>query len=353
MSNKTQLQTKVGIFIFIGLVLLAVLLISFSKGTLFVKPTYSINLKTSNVGGIKARASVLMSGVPVGYVEGVKLMEDNWNVIITIRILDQFKIRRGSRFVIEQSGFLGDQYIAVYPVKEGEFIKPGETISCEEPFNLQETARAAALFIKRVEDTVKKLNSIVERIDTNLLTEQNFSNVTYSLGNLSKISETTVSTVHEVETLLNTNILPVNLTISNMTHISSNLVVFLEELNNFTVALNKTLSTNEENITLSLKNAALATSGLTNLLWQLQEGKGVAAAFLKDPELKTNVEELIRNMDGLAANLKIASSNLNRFGLWWMLWKPKYPKTNVVETEVKKEIKTTGSPLTPIPRRQF
>lgn len=353
MSNKTQLQTKVGIFVFIGLILLAVLLISFSKGTLFVKPTYEINLKTANVGGIKTRASVLMSGVPVGYVDGVRLTEDNWNVIITVKILDQFKIRKGSRFVIEQSGFLGDQYIAVYPEKEGDFIQPGETIACEEPFNLQETARAAAQFIKRVEDTVKKLNSMVERIDQSLLTEQNFSNITYSLDNLSKISETTVSTVREVETLLQTNISPVNLTISNFTHISSNLVVFLEELNNFTIALNKALSTNEENITLAIKNAAYGTSSLTNLLWQLQEGKGIAAAVLKDPELKTNVEELVKNMDGLTANLKIASSNLNRYGLWWMLWKPKYPKTNVVETGLKKEVKTTSSPLTPIPRRQF
>lgn len=353
MSNKGQLQAKVGIFVFIGLVLLAGLLISFSKGTLFVKPTYEINLKTPNVGGIKSRASVLMSGVPVGYVESVSLTEDNWNVIIKVKILDQFKIRKGSRFVIEQSGFLGDQYIAVYPVKEGELIKNGETIECEEPFNLQETARAAALFIKRVEDTVKKLNSMVERIDAGLLTEQNFSNITYSLENLSKISETTVGTVREVETLLHTNINPVNLTISNLTQISSNLVVFLEELNDFADALNKTLSTNEENITLSLKNAAMATSSLTNLLWHLQEGKGIAAAFLKDPELKTNVEEIVRNVDSLTANLTIASSNLNRFGLWWMLWKPKYPKTNIVESEIKKEVRTPSGPMTPIPRRQF
>ncbi|HON08248.1 MAG TPA: MlaD family protein [Verrucomicrobiota bacterium] len=347
--SKERLEYKVGIFVLIGLILAAVLMVSFSKGTLFVKPTYEIFLKTSNVGGIKSRASVLMSGVPVGYVEDVQLTEDNFNVLMKLKILGQYKIRKNSRFVIEQSGFLGDQYIAIYATNQGPFLVSGEIIECEEPFNLQETARAAALFIKRVEDTVTKANSLIERIDVKLLTDQNFSNISQSLANLSGISESTVQTVHEIETLLRTNTVPVSLIISNLTHISTNLVVFIGELNDLIVSINNTLSTNEENITLALRNTAIASSEFTNLLGQLQSGKGIASALLKDAELKENVDGLLKNMDSLTANLTIASSNLNRYGLWWMLWKPKYPKTNQPPTQPK----TPSAPLAPIPRRNF
>ena len=143
--------------------------------------------------------------------------------------------------------------------------------------------------------------------------------------------------------------MPVSLIISNLTHISTNLVVFIGELNDLIVSINNTLSTNEENITLALRNTAIASSEFTNLLGQLQSGKGIASALLKDAELKENVDGLLKNMDSLTANLTIASSNLNRYGLWWMLWKPKYPKTNQPPTQPK----TPSAPLAPIPRRNF
>ncbi|MGC8742394.1 MAG: MlaD family protein [Verrucomicrobiia bacterium] len=347
--SRERLEIKVGVFVFVGLIILAILMVSFSKGTLFLKPTYEVFLKTSNVGGIKSKAAVLMSGVPVGYVEGVNLTEDNFNVLIKLKIYEQYKVRNGSRFVIEQSGFLGDQYIAIYPTNSGDYIVSGTVVECEEPFNLQETARAAAMFIKRVEDSVAKVNKMIEKIDVNLLTSQNFSNVSHSLNNLSQVSDSTVVAVKEVEVLLRTNTTPVILIISNLTHISTNLVTFLNELNNLAGELNYTLSTNEENITLALRNAAIATKDFTNLLWQLQNGKGIATALLKDEGLKQDVGGILKNMDGLSANLSIASSNLNRFGLWWMLWKPKYPKTNQPPAEPV----IPSRPMNPMPRREF
>ncbi len=54
--NKSRLETKVGLFVFIGLVLLAVLLIQFSKGTSLFRGTYDLRLHARNVGGLKPRA---------------------------------------------------------------------------------------------------------------------------------------------------------------------------------------------------------------------------------------------------------------------------------------------------------
>ena len=51
-----------GMLFFVGLVLLAALLLQFSKGTTFFRPTYTIYLRAANVGGLKMRASVLMAG---------------------------------------------------------------------------------------------------------------------------------------------------------------------------------------------------------------------------------------------------------------------------------------------------
>ena len=60
---------------FVGLVLLAVLLIQFSKGTSIFRGTYELRLHASNVGGLKQRAAVLLAGVQVGSVSDIQLAE--------------------------------------------------------------------------------------------------------------------------------------------------------------------------------------------------------------------------------------------------------------------------------------
>ena len=113
--EKSRLETKVGLFVFVGLALLAVLLIQFSKGTSLFRGTYELRLHASNVGGLKQRAWVLLAGVQVGSVSDIELAPDGKSVTILLNIYKTDKIYHDARFVIEQSGFLGDQYVAVIP----------------------------------------------------------------------------------------------------------------------------------------------------------------------------------------------------------------------------------------------
>ena len=98
------------------------------------------------MGGLKPRAQVLMSGVQVGTVSDIQLAPDGKNVTITLRIYQQYQIHKDARFVIEQSGFLGDQYVAILPTEnEGPIFGPRRARPRREaPFNLQEVARSAA-----------------------------------------------------------------------------------------------------------------------------------------------------------------------------------------------------------------
>ena len=74
--EQKRLETKVGLFVLIGLVLLALLVIQFSKGTSIFHGTYELRLHAGNVGGLKLRAGVLLAGVQVGSVSDIKLAND-------------------------------------------------------------------------------------------------------------------------------------------------------------------------------------------------------------------------------------------------------------------------------------
>ena len=63
MEKSSRLEIKVGLFVFIGLTLLAVLIIQFSKGTSLFRGTYALKLHATNVGGLKERASVLLAWI--------------------------------------------------------------------------------------------------------------------------------------------------------------------------------------------------------------------------------------------------------------------------------------------------
>ena len=63
--ENSRLETKVGIFVLIGLVLLGVMMVQFSKGTSLFRSTYQLKLHTENVGGLKQKSAVLLAGVVI------------------------------------------------------------------------------------------------------------------------------------------------------------------------------------------------------------------------------------------------------------------------------------------------
>src|SRR5437762_5441621 len=164
--NESRLATRVGLFVALGLVLLVLLLMSFSKGLTILTRSYNLNLRAVSVGGLKDRAAVLMSGVTVGNVLEANIPPDGKGVLITLKIQEKYKIHADARFVIEQIGFLGDQYISIYPTKnEAPILRPDAEVVCEEPFNMQEIVRSATALVQGVNQATKTLNEMFGRLD--------------------------------------------------------------------------------------------------------------------------------------------------------------------------------------------
>ncbi|MCI0536454.1 MAG: MlaD family protein [Verrucomicrobiales bacterium] len=310
--NESRPAVKVGIFVLVGLVLTGALLVKFSKSGALFTPTFTIELVTRNVAGLKPGASVLMAGVPVGTVEAADLSQDGRTVIIQLKLLKKYqdKMHRDARFLVEQAGFLGDQYIAIVPGENREpVVQDGEKIQGEDAFNFQEIARSASGLMQRVDQTVGKLNEAVTRIDQLLLSEETLTNLSTAVLNFRILSDRTLLALDTVDRLLTTNAPAVTASVSN-------LVTFSRELRDVSGELRMLIVTNRTQLTASISNIETATIQVNQLLQGLQEGRGLAGALLSSPELQQNVSML-------TSNLNVASSNLNRFGLWRFLWKPR------------------------------
>jgi phospholipid/cholesterol/gamma-HCH transport system substrate-binding protein len=314
--DKRRLEWRVGLFVLIGLVLLAILLLQFSKGTsLFSAPTYRLYLTAKNVGGLKTTASVLMAGVQIGTVSDIRLNPNGTNVTITLRLYKQFPVHKDVRFVIEQSGFLGDQYVAIVPTNnEGPVFEPEDHAQAQEPFNLQDVARSASGFLRRIDATARNLDDAISDVRRLVLNEQTLTNLAVTVGTMRLASERALIAVGNVNTLIDTNSASIAAAVSNV-------VFFSEQINQFGNTFGEVLSTNSTEITAAVKNIESSTVVLKTLLDDLQSGKGLAGNLLRNESLATDFQRI-------ADNLAVTTSNLNRIGLWGILWSRKPPRTN-------------------------
>jgi phospholipid/cholesterol/gamma-HCH transport system substrate-binding protein len=309
--SQSRLEIKVGFFVFICLGLLAVLLIEFSKGTNLFRPTYTIYLTTKNVGGLRVRSQVLMSGVEIGKVAKTQLSPEGTTVTVALNVYKPYIIHRSARFTIEQFGFLGDQYVAIYPEgNQGPILQQGDQAEAQEPFNLQDVARNAAGFIERIDETAKKLNDAINDVRRLVLNEQTLTNLAITVGTFRQVAENAVTTVNNIDDLVISNKVPAMLAVSN-------LMAFSEELKSVGVSAQDVVNTNAPQIGIAVSNIVTSTAILTNLLAQVQEGHGLAGTVLRN-------DQLANDFSALASNLALTSRNLNEQGLWRVIRGPKH-----------------------------
>lgn len=317
---KTRLEWKVGLFVSICLVLLAVLLLMFAKGSSPFRPTMNILLHSANVSGLKVRAQVLMSGVQVGTVSDMQLVPEGTNVTITLRIYSQHQIHSDARFIIESSDFLGDEYVAILPTQnQGPLLRNGDSADAEVPFNLLEAARSANGVLQRIDETARRLNAAITRIDTLVLTETTLTNLSASVANFRHVSETAVASVDRLDRLVESNTPAIGNSVSN-------LQVFAAQLRESGGTLDEILGTNGVKITAAVSNLEASSDMIKGLLEDVQNGKGVAGGLFKNEQMATNLARTVYN-------LSVTTSNLNRLGLWGILWAHKPPKTKAAEVD--------------------
>ena len=321
--EKTRLEIKVGLFVAVCLVVLAAMMVQFNKGASLLNDTYILKLKTANVGGLKKEAEVLLAGVKVGSVKEIQLADDGRTVTVFLKIKKKSPIYGDARFVIEQAGFLGDQYVSVLPTenKKPPFAD-GTDVNCQEPFDLQEVARGAAGFIKRMDETAQKLDASVTDLRAQVLNAETLSSFGVALTNMRSFTVQAMGAVGQINTLLTTNGQQVSIAVSN-------LVTFSSQLTQLGDSAKGILATNSMNITEATRNIDDMTVTWKQISTDVQNGKGLAGTVLQNQELATNVQNI-------AANLAITTSNLNRAGLWGIMWSHKTSATNATPGKIRK-----------------
>lgn len=129
MSTR-RLEILVGIFVAGGFAALFTLAMQVSNlSTLSETNGYQVKAYFENIGGLRVRSPVTVSGVRVGRVSSIRYNAEQYRAEVILNIdasQDYFPIDTSAS--IYTSGLLGEQYIALEPGAEEQTLKDGDTL---------------------------------------------------------------------------------------------------------------------------------------------------------------------------------------------------------------------------------
>lgn len=123
--KQSNLELTVGVFVLIGLAAVAYLALKIGGRQFGGGDTYVVHARFSNASGVSRGANVLISGVPVGQVEAVRLDETTYAAIVDLRLDKKVQLSVDSIVAVKSAGLIGEKSLSISPGVEEEIVAAG------------------------------------------------------------------------------------------------------------------------------------------------------------------------------------------------------------------------------------
>src|SRR5690606_21566574 len=130
MQQTRSVELGTGLFVVLGFAALFFLTTQTTGSETFSgAETYEVQARFQNVGNLKTRAPVSMSGVTIGRVRSVELDPEQLNAVVTFVIDNRYdEIPDDSDASILTAGLLGSQFIGLQPGGSDTYLADGSEI---------------------------------------------------------------------------------------------------------------------------------------------------------------------------------------------------------------------------------
>lgn len=192
-TTKQGFKIRLGIFIIAGLSLFLLAIFIIGKQKNMFDPVFNISTKFKNVSGLQVGSTIRFSGINVGTVENIKLINDSTvKVDMILKKEVQKFIRADSKAGIGSEGLIGDKLIVISQgnpssklVKNGQYINAVEPIETDAIMrSLETTAGNAAIASAEIGEILMKINNGEGTLGRLMNDESMANNIDKTLVNL-------------------------------------------------------------------------------------------------------------------------------------------------------------------------
>jgi len=169
MADRSKgLELKVGIFVFIGLVIMTWFVLWIGDFKL-VKTGYTVRVTFTFANGIKVGAPVRVAGVDKGEVKEIKLTHEEdgrSKVFLTAWVDSGTEIPADSRAWVNTLGLLGEKYLELIPGKDYKnLMKENDVLAGEDPASIQEVTDLVKDIALQAKDTLSSLQETLTTME--------------------------------------------------------------------------------------------------------------------------------------------------------------------------------------------
>ncbi|PIP20917.1 MAG: hypothetical protein COX40_02175 [Candidatus Omnitrophica bacterium CG23_combo_of_CG06-09_8_20_14_all_40_11] len=159
--GQSKLELKVGIFVFTGLLILTIFVLSIGDFKTMTTG-YELNFIFNFANGVKIGAPVRFAGVDVGEVKEISFVTGVDNPKPKVRILclinKDVKVPVDSSIWVNTLGLLGEKYIEIMPGKEyNNTLAPKDTLVGIDPIPMQDVSALAKGIAQNLNEGLLKI----------------------------------------------------------------------------------------------------------------------------------------------------------------------------------------------------
>ena len=288
MSSERVTQTRVGFFMLLGLVAICAMVVYFGRFGDGLKKFYELRVEYPNASGLFVGADVLLAGAKVGTVkDGPYVLDNMRGVYVILKIYEGVQVPEGSAFTIGSAGLLGDSFVditmpATLDIEHFRAIAPSSTVvGKKDGGGIADLAGAGGSMIEDARTAIKNINTVVVRLNEEVLNKQSISAVNETLQNLKTTSADFTNASKKLEAVA--------------TDASAAMKQVTDAVGHITVTADKTGDTLD-----AAKAAAISFDKtmveIRLLVRDARNGKGPLGTLISDRAMAENLKALVANL---------------------------------------------------------
>jgi len=323
--SKLSVEAKVGVFVVIGIILLAYMSMKIGKLNFSNNKGYYIEVMFDSATGLAKDVTVEEAGVEIGRVQDISLR--NGKALVLLRINSEIEIKKDARAIIRTRGILGDKYVEILAgSSSAPAIKDGDRLTRTVPVTdmdalmnvLGEVAHDIKLLTNSIsnvlggEEGEARFRAIVDNLREmvtalNQSVQRNSDDIDRMIDNLAGFSDTLKSVGDESQDDIKDIISSVRRVSNSMEYLLSDLEEVVAKINAGEGSIGRLI--NEED-TINDLNATLAA--LKQITQDISQGEGTLGRLIAEDQTIDSLNATLASLDEITAKINQGEGTLGR-----------------------------------------
>jgi len=311
LKNKNEIKTGILVVIGIGLFIFG---FSYLKSNDIFVSDRTFYAVYEDVEGVVNGTPVTVNGFPVGNIQDISFFKNN-SLLVKFRVENDIKFSINSIAQIYETGLIGGKALAIIPANDNSRVAVyNDTLSSSVAPGLTELVNDKLTPLQEnIESMIVNANNVLDKVNL-IFDDPTRANLRTSVSDFSETIRDLKETSVMIKSVMKSNKLSIDQTISNVLDISKDLS-----------EISKTI--NQSELSTTMKNFKNSSEGLSRVLNNINDGNGTISKLIDNDSLFQNLNDASKSIDLLIEDIRLNPKRYIHFSVFGKKNKPVQAKT--------------------------